>query len=117
VWWCVAGGVQACGTAPPGSGDVCGRVPSNSRTAHSAMALLLNAALSQSRTALRGVRHASFFAHVQPAPKDPILGISENFKVRFRQACAVERLAMWARGPRNVYANWQHNPACHIAAG
>lgn len=44
------------------------------------------AAMCQSRAVLRGgfMRHASFFAHVQPAPKDPILGITEAFKVRDR---------------------------------
>jgi hypothetical protein len=44
------------------------------------MALLLNAALSQSRT--ESVRHASFFAHVHLAPKDPILGTSGWKKLR-----------------------------------
>jgi hypothetical protein len=58
---------------------------------------LMNAAasLAQSRAVLRGgfVRHASFFAHVQPAPKDPILGITEAFKVRDRPCRAAGAVA------------------------
>lgn len=35
-------------------------------------------------------RHASFWSNVPMGPKDPILGVAENFKVRlFRLVCAV----------------------------
>jgi hypothetical protein len=65
---------------------------------------LMNAAASLAARTSRGgfVRHASFFAHVQPAPKDPILGITEAFKVRDRPCRMPERLLRcWQRRRSN----------------